>query len=205
MTKNENEKLQHLRANLPWYVNGTLDAEQTSEIERALPTSPQLRAEADWLKSLQHEMQKEEVQVADDVGLDRFNALIKSEEKGSVISMPSRWQQWQRPLMAVAATVMVVQMGVIGTLLKNQPDQLTTLSGTSVPVASGAMLLQVVFSETATAADIRQSLNQINGEIVAGPGAMGVYTVQTSAKNASNAITQLRKQTGVESVTQLAE
>lgn len=207
MTKNESEKLQHIRAHLPWYVNGTLDMENTREVERAVSSSPELQAEVDWLKSVQHKMHEEGEQVADDIGLERFNALIANEKKGNVTSiMPSQWQQWQRPLMAIAATVMVVQMGVIGTLLQNKPDQsLTTLSGSTAPAADGAMLLQVVFSETATAANIRQSLNQINGEIVAGPGAMGIYTVQVSTKNSADSISQLRKQPGVESVTQITE
>ncbi|MEE9331872.1 MAG: hypothetical protein V3U89_06540, partial [Methylophilaceae bacterium] len=70
MTESESEKLQHIRAHLPWYINGTLDAESTQEIERAISSSPQLRAEVDWLKSIQHKMREEKAQVADDVGLD---------------------------------------------------------------------------------------------------------------------------------------
>ncbi len=206
MTESESEKLQHIRAHLPWYINGTLDVESTREIERAISSSPQLRAEVDWLKSIQHKMREEKAQVADDVGLDQFNALINNEQKGKVISMSSRWQQWQRPLMAIAATVMVVQMGVIGTLINNQPETFTTLSGdTKTASQKNVVFFQVVFNDKATSGDIQRVLNLTNAEIVGGPSALGVYTIQLSDENAADNLSKLRQDTAIESASQLTK
>ncbi len=206
MTESESEKLQHIRAHLPWYINGTLDAESTQEIERAISSSPQLRAEVDWLNSVQHKMREEKVQVADDVGLDRFNALINNEQKEKVISISSRWQQWQRPLMAIAATIMVVQMGVIGTLVNNQPEAFTTLSGdTKTANQKNVVFFQVVFNDKATSRDIQRVLNLTNAEIVGGPSALGVYTIQLSDQNTADNLSKLHQDTAIESVSQIIE
>lgn len=203
------EKLEDIREYLPWYVNGSLDDKTRQSVEIAIAASPTLKAEVHWLQSLQSSLKEDKSlsNIPEDIGLARFNTLIKNEQAGKVASLPSRWQQWQRPLMAVAATVMVVQMGVIGMLVNNQSDDasITTLSGEQTPAISNGVLLQVVFSDSATAADIRTSLNHIGGEIVAGPGVMGVYTVQVETGDARALMTQLSKQNGVESVTQLGE
>ena len=208
MTTSIDEKSRRALDLLPWYVNGTLDPETSRELDLALSSSPELRGEMHWLESLKKNMGESIALPANDIGLDRLHTLIKADRDGKMLTLPSRPRTWRRPLLAIAATIILAQAAVIGVLMKEQrvsPDTITPLSASPVaaPPAKGEALLQVVFRETATEAQIRAALNAVHGELVAGPGAVGVYTVRVSAVDADNAVTRLRAEAGVDSATRL--
>lgn len=207
MTALIDEKLNRLSELLPWYINRSLDPTTHREVEQTLSSSPELRGELGWLESLKKNMSESVALPANDIGLDRLHALIKAERNGKVLALPSRRQAWRRPLLAIAATIMLAQAAVIGVLMKDRmsPDTIAPLSAspTATSPANGEALLQVVFREAATEAQIRAALNAVHGELVAGPGAVGVYTVRVSAADADNAVTRLRAEAGVDSATRL--
>jgi hypothetical protein len=81
-----------------------------------------------------------------------------------------RGTRW-RNLTAIAAAIVIrLQAGVIGYQLAQGP--VTTASG-----GDGATL-QIRFAPTASETAIRELLQQIDGSIVDGPGALGVYHVK---------------------------
>lgn len=207
MTALMDEKFNRLSELLPWYINRSLDPTIHREIEQALSSSPELRGELHWLESLKKNMGESIALPANDIGLDRLHMLIKADRDGKVRALPSRRWAWQRPVLAIAATILLAQAAVIGVLMKERvnPGTITPLSASPVaaPPANGEALLQVVFRETATEAQIRAALNAVHGELVAGPGAVGVYTVRVSAADANNAVTRLRAEASVDSATRL--
>jgi anti-sigma factor RsiW len=200
------DKTEEIRAYLPWYVNGTLDKGMAQTIESAVAASPALKKEVEWLQSLESKVKQDTEfrDIPENIGFEKFKALIDNEQSGKVTSISSRWQQWQRPLMAIAATLVVVQMGVIGMLLQSPQTgtSLTTLSGSTITINKG-VLFQVTFAASATEHDIRHALNKVQGEIVAGPGAMGIYTILINTDNPINASKQLQTLPGVETINQL--
>lgn len=203
----DNDNIEEIRAKLPWYVNGTLDAKTRQSIDDAIASSPALKAEVEWLKSLQSEIASDDYlpDIPNNIGFDQFKTLINNEQSGKVISISSRWQQWQRPLMAVAATLVVVQMGVIGSLLNNQPETITTLSGSTTISIKGTMLIQVVFNENATTKDTQAALQLVDAEIVGGPSALGIYVVRVSDQHIADTIARLRKHAAIDSVSQIKQ
>lgn len=103
------------------------------------------------------------------------------------------------PAMAFGlAAVVLAQAGVIGALLLSNPAQQTPLSG-DAPVAAPAnqVLLTIAFSPQATELAMRQALAATGAQLVAGPSALGLYTVAVPTANADTAITQLRAAKGV--------
>ena len=109
------------------------------------------------------------------------------------------------PAMAFGiAAVVLAQAGVIGALLLNNPAQQTPLSGTATPAATtpvnvpaDTVLLTIAFAPQATEQAMRQVLAAAGAQLVAGPSALGLYTVAVPAASADTAIAQLRAAQGV--------
>ncbi|MES2948283.1 MAG: hypothetical protein V4858_07055 [Pseudomonadota bacterium] len=209
MTRNDEE----LRALLPWYANGTLDTSIRRELEQRLQHAPLLRSELAWLRLVRNQVQESahaDLQHRPEAaGLDTLMALIHAEQSGKVTPLPGRFLgHWlararQLPLsMGIAAAVVLSQAVIIGTLLdRPAPEQLVPLSGGTV--AAGPML-QVTFKPGATETQIRALLSSVQGDIVAGPGALGVYAVRVPERQGPQALEALRNASAVvDSVTLL--
>ncbi len=193
------------RTLLPWYVNGSLDAPTRKAMEEALQQSEALRSELAWLTTLRSQMrdqtQAETARRRDDTGLDSLMALIHAEQSGKVT--PLRKKQWawvaavrSMPLsMGIAAAVVLAQAVVIGALLDKPTGGLTPLSGNTS--LAGGQMLQVTFKPQATEGAIRSLLSGVQGEIVAGPGALGVYAVRVPDQQGAQALQSLRSDTTV--------
>lgn len=197
---------QELRVLLPWYVNGTLDPSTRNEVELRLHRSPDWRSEVLWLTLLRSQI-RDLTQVecsprATDAGLDTVMALIQGEASGRIIPMRKSTWAWvgaarKLPLsLGIAAALVLSQAVIIGALLNTPaPDALTPMSG-SGPLAGGHML-QITFKPLATEGEIRALLSGVQGEIVAGPGALGVYTVRVPDQQGQQALQRLRSDASV--------
>jgi hypothetical protein len=94
--------------------------------------------------------------------------------------------------------LVLVQAGVIGALLLNSSAQQAPLSADAPTTTSaGQVLLAIAFNPQATELAIRQLLAAAGAQLVAGPSALGLYTVAVPAASAEAAITQLRAAQGV--------
>jgi hypothetical protein len=198
-----------LHALLPWYVNGTLDIASRRAMDQEIAQSPALRSEVVWLRlvrsQIREQPQADVDQRVNDAGLDTLMALVSAERSGKVVPMPSRITRWVQDArrfhlsVGIAAALVLAQAVIIGTLL-DQPaqDPLRALSGGS---ATGGQLLQITFKPQATEAQIRTLLAGVQGEIVAGPGALGVYAVRVPDLQGAAALEKLRNDsTAVDSV-----
>lgn len=114
---------------------------------------------------------------------------------------------WQKPAFGALASAMIVgQMGFLAATVK-QVHNLTTdaamvtpASGASRP-AQGAVF-KVVFKSKATTSDIMDALNQVQGRIVGGPGALGLWEIEVPIALQEAALKTLTQAKAVESVTQ---
>lgn len=64
---------------LPWYVNGTLAANDQAWVDSYLAEHPEARGELAWYRSLQAQIRADEPQVSDEIGLDRAMARIQAD------------------------------------------------------------------------------------------------------------------------------
>lgn len=97
------------------------------------------------------------------------------------------------------AAVVIAQAGVIGALLVNAPASQEPLSGTGSGVAMPAdqVFLTVAFNPRASELAIRTVLASANAQIVAGPSALGLYTVAVPSAKADSLAAQLLAAAGV--------
>lgn len=185
---------------LPWQVNRTLDEAQRAAMKRELASDATLDAEAAWLASLRHILHEEPPRRADDAGLDTLMARIAAEREGRLVNLPTRPERtrptWLTRGFALAASIILAQAILLGVALeKGGSDLLRPLSGS--PQAVQGVHLQVVFREQATESAMRAALISVKGEIVAGPGVLGVYTVRVERQNAEAALLRLRQNSAV--------
>ena len=194
-----------LQALLPWYINGSLDAATHREVELQLEQSPALRSELVWLtlvrSHIREQAQAESSLRSEDAGLDSLMALVHGEQSGKVTPLRKNTWAWvaaarRLPLsMGIAAAIVLSQAVIIGALLDKSSGDLAPMSGGTA--VAGGQMLQITFKPQATEGAIRALLSGVQGEIVAGPGALGVYSVRVPDQQGQQALTSLRSDTAV--------
>jgi anti-sigma-K factor RskA len=191
---------EHPEVLLPWYVNHTLSGDELELVEQHLATCEQCRTEVAALQQMRDGYkQQHAAQSPGSLGLARLKAEIKRnkrEQQKENLSRPSFL--WWRPMMAAAVLVIVIQ-SVLLVRLERPEDTITPLSGK--PAAE--VVLQVRFNPQATERQIREALTAVDGEIVSGPGALGIYRITLNNVKSdqqeviTQALTRLKENTSV--------
>ena len=179
---------------LPWYANGSLGAEDRAWVDAYIEQHPEARSELDWYRSLQARVQENAPAVPATIGLARTMRLIQGDRP----TLSERISAFfgnvgMRPSYALAAlAVMVVQGGVIVTLLgdaRDSADEIRALH--AVHVKEGPML-KISFAPDAKEADIRMLVVQVHGELAGGPGQLGDYYLRVPAGSEAAALAQAK-------------
>jgi hypothetical protein len=204
---NENETRQHFQELLPWHINGTLDTEQKRWVEEYLSTHPQAKSELLWNEALQTRVRERAPSVAADVGWSTLQQRIRLERRAQAPSLMGRLSQLLggfrfTPAMATAAAVILVQAGVIGTLLRHSGQDDAVDKDVYRNIGSAPYtgpVVEVTFKEGATEKEMRRLLMSVNGNVVGGPGQLGNYLVFIPAAKIGDAEAILRASPLVES------
>lgn len=180
-----------LRELLPFHANQTLDATQTAQVQSGLQRYPELQAELAWLQTMRNTVQEQPLDPlpAGDLGWSTLARRIESERAQKARPATRAEPGWQDKLrawlqlnftsvMATACAVLVIQGVVIGSLL--QRDETYIPAGAPDPVAATAtgVLLHIAIRPTVTEPQLREALRRFKANIVQGPTALGIYTVQ---------------------------
>ncbi|HNW77932.1 MAG TPA: zf-HC2 domain-containing protein [Candidatus Competibacteraceae bacterium] len=201
---------------LPWYVNDTLSPVERAAVDQHLGECPACRDELAHCRTLADAVQDPaptwqpapgafERLMADIEHLEAVPAPRPAPKPHRAMPFWHRIRDWlgatPSPVrwtlalegMAVAALLLIVILP--GARLT--ADYETLSSGSAQPATAGPRL-RIVFVERATARDMQRLLLAIEGSIVAGPGALGVYTVALPAgARASDALGSLRNDPAV--------
>jgi len=186
-----NERFEEL---LPWYVNGSIGAEDRAFVEAYLEQHPEMRGELDWYRSLQRRVQENAPAVPATIGLARTMRLIQGDRP----TFSERVQAFfgnmgMRPAYALAGlAIMAVQGGVIVTLLgdvRDNADEIRALH--AVRVEEGQML-KISFAPDAKETDIRMLVMQVRGELAGGPGQLGDYYLRIPAGTENDALKRVQ-------------
>lgn len=179
---------------LAWYVNETLEAEETDRVEDHLATCDACRGEVAELRSLQQAVVQRASQVPEpsEAVFERVMERVEAYEAGRVRigrlfgKLLSRllpplemlWQPALRPAVAVAVLVILLQAVAIGGLLTRETPtaRYRTLTGGAVTEAPGPKL-QIAFQGETPEQAIRDLLLEVDAKLVGGPSALGIYVV----------------------------
>lgn len=168
-----------IRHELPFWVNGTLDAETHAAVGAAIAADPVLAAEARALAAIRAGMQAEPQRSPGEFGLARLMRDIGAAERAGGGSGGGQKPFWSRPgLWQAAAAVAMLALVGQGLWLRATPGSDGTQAGFDL---AGAVVadadFRVAFAPGASEAAMRQLLLDAGVEIVAGPSALGLYTL----------------------------
>ena len=181
MNTDNGKRDESLELLLPWYVNGTLEAEERRQVEAYLESNSDARDEVALLRELRQQVKDEKIENSPgELGLQRLKREIKQagaqpggadRMTGRTVTVASFW----RPLAVAACLAVVVQAGVM--------VGLGGWPGSDVEIASGTAgltppVLQVTFEPGATEQEIRDVLQSAGASIADGPTALGVYNLR---------------------------
>jgi hypothetical protein len=189
---------------LPFYANGTLSADDRAWVESYLREHPIARAELQWYESLQSRLREDVPAVSSEIGLDRAMRRIRSEsaaprtaprvQTASAFERLRTWlgslspQSMMRPALGAALAVVVLQSGVIATLMNGHDDS-SEIRAMKASVVEKGPYLKVNFKADAREADIRMLLVEVHGSLAAGPGQLGDYYVRVPQEKELAAMT----------------
>jgi hypothetical protein len=173
--------------NLPWYVNGTLRGADLDRLERHVESCVACRGELRYLRELGGLVHAaEDFPLAAAASLSKVMDRIDAAEGGGEGSRRSR----RRPeptrraapgirvaLIAQAAMILLL-IGILAWSSRAPSAEFRTLSDPpAAPADDGRPRLRLVFDPGTPELRIREILTPLGAEIVAGPTALGVYTV----------------------------
>jgi anti-sigma factor RsiW len=172
---------------LPFYVNGTLDPAEQSEVEAALNDERDLNEEVQTLALLRENMQNLDVgSTPGEFGLAR---LMRDIDR---IETPKVREPFFLKGLAVAAATAVLVVG-IGWVIQPQSDTFVQASGDAPTEA-----LTVAFQSEATQSEISAILLDLGLEVAGGPSALGLYSlVATDGGDLAQLADALRGKTAV--------
>jgi hypothetical protein len=207
-TENPHQEIEEL---LPWYANGTLTPAEQLAVERHLDQCPACRMELAQCRALADRLH-ESAEVAWQPPAGHFDRLLADIDHltppapaKAGPSLPQRLLAWLRATpspvrwtlafesLAVAVLVLVV---LLPAAPPTEPGY-ETLSNSDTPPATEEPRLRVVFAEPMTVGELHALLRDLDGQIVAGPTVLGVYTVAVTggerpAEARDRAVTVLR-------------
>lgn len=201
---------------LPFYVNGTLNAEDRAAVESWLAEHPEHRGELEWWRSVKERMDDPALNVSDEIGLERTMERIHADKRAANLARaeapaPRRasrgffdtLREWvasisPAPVMAAAAVVIAIQGGFLAHFAMQGGE---TSEFRSVPgdAAASGPVVKVNFKADAREEEIRMLLVDVQGTLAGGPGQLGDWYVRVPAGRTMAAIEKLKAASVVES------
>lgn len=182
---------------LPWYANGTLSPEETRQVEAHLDQCPHCRAELEQYRVLGEQV-REQPEWTWQPPSGHFERLMADIDRLDILAVPVRakpspWQRlmdWLRETpqpvrWTLAAESLALAMLVLVVWLPGRPvvePGFETLSSVTTSTRPTGPRLRVGFDPTLRIADLQSLLQVLHGQIVAGPSALGIYTIALDAK-----------------------
>ena len=201
----EHEEIERL---LPWLANGELPGEERERAEAHCAGCEKCRDQLAALKAMRQQVRAagdREAGPSRDLltpTLARIEAEAPRERQAR--SWLAWWQTTPAPAQFALAAQLLLLLGLLAVLFApaDRGPVVTAGTGPGAGAAAGGPRIQVGFAPAATEGVIREAVLAVDGEIVAGPTALGLYTVELPGEGDEDALvaaalTRLRGQAGV--------
>jgi anti-sigma factor RsiW len=183
---------------LPWYVTGSLEASERTDVEAHLAACPGCQADLAFERRLASEVADMPVEAAQGWArlLPRLEAESRRRNLGGRIG--EAWAEvrrgWrERPAWAVPA--LAAQLGLVGVFAalaltpRQAPERYMALSA-SKPVPPANVI--VIFKPETPEANLRAMLRDADARLVGGPTAADAYLLQVPAETRAASLARLK-------------
>ena len=159
---------------LPDYVNGLLSEEDTRRIDLAAQENPEIAAEIEFCRHIKSTVNaNSDENGPGELGWARLSRAISAEAKAS--AAPSSSPLWKY---AAAAFGFIALGQAVMLVASTQPSSGNDVYVTASEQQSEPIYLKVGFVANASEADIRELLLSVDGQITAGPTALGLFQIR---------------------------
>lgn len=164
------------------YVKGRTSEEIGNQIESLAAKDSRLAEELAYYQGLAKAVHtNNEDQPVDEIAWARISRSIDEENTSVPQAANDNVRKWQY-IAAALALLIVGQSGYFATQGPNSGDQYETVSE-----STNDIVIQVTFMPGITEEQLRQLLQQVEGEFIGGPGSLGVYEIGFQNEDARNA------------------
>jgi anti-sigma factor RsiW len=183
---------------IPWLVNGRLPEAERQLFTTHAASCAECREELARHRELHREMRGADTEIeTTHASWDKLLARIESEDADAQARASGASREHRGPWRGFIAALWIqgVGLALLAVALLGREwlaPEFATLSTTAA--AAPTTSLRVVFSPDASVAQINRLLQDIGGQLKAGPSDAGVYTIAIDETNAGTAITRLRSQ-----------
>lgn len=154
------------------YARGTAADDVKAAIEARLPGDPKLADEVAYLQGLHRAVAPlNQDSMADELGWKRLSKAIAAEQ--APVAANDNVRVWKYAAAALAVVAALQTAFLIQPSTQAPAETYITASADD----NSSFALQVIFQDTATADQLTRSLKNVDGDIIAGPSALGLYTV----------------------------
>jgi anti-sigma factor RsiW len=191
---------------LPWYVNGTLSAEEHEYVRQHLGECAQCRREADWLRELHAACVAAQATPEGSKALAPLRRHLEAPRSGSGLwdrlrhawAGSGAWGGW-----AVAASVLVGLLAVSSIRDSSAPALYRTLAAPESAARTGSLI--VVFDPSTTEANLRRMLREAGARVIDGPTQSNAYVLDVPAERRDDAMRALHAERSVILVERLSQ
>lgn len=183
---------------LPWWVNGTLTAQDNERVERHVNQCAACAAEAQLQRSLQASMRSDPVMMAPQSGWQKMVERLDDDAATHEGKGPSIW--WRgavavQTLLIVGLTTILWQSysdrsanqaGANQAMLQPRYETLTAANSVT-PSSDARGTVRVVFRKDVLLAEVNALLHSRSAQIVSGPSEAGVYTLASRVSSDADA------------------
>jgi hypothetical protein len=201
-------------------ATGALSPAERDWLDAHLREHPEKRAELEWDQAFSAKLEEKVASMPTMPGWDRAERALRTAEDSrkadaaarrapGILDRLSEWfaSSFGLPInmQAIAAALVLAQAGVIGVLAWQQRDaEYSDVRAGAQDDAPRGPLLRVSFRQDIREADLRKALADIGGEIVGGPGQIGIYLIRVKDADLRAAAERLRA-TGLAALVEIHE
>lgn len=167
ITGNIHEKIDAL---LAWYVNGSLDADETLLVNRHLHDCAECRRNVEFLTGLEADLAATE-----DSGhvRPRLPEALRRQVEGR--------RGWQWPAALAASILLAFALGVGSSMFVTDAPLYRTATSSETGANSHSVSVAIRFEDNASVAEFGEFIRTYNGIISSGPGNDGWYRLEITA------------------------
>lgn len=167
---------------IPAFLRGELSDEEMRELKALTASNPEFAADVEFQKQLKSAVRDTDNDfVPGEMGWAKLSKVMKEDATSSTESVTvaandsGRVPKFWRYAAAILAVAAIGQAGIIGSMgigEKAEPQYVTVSE-----IATTKNTVKISFADNVTLYQLTQNLLDLNGTIVSGPSALGLYAV----------------------------